>query len=95
MFLVLKPCISFLITQVTSVCMGVSHQGTSPLAAGIHTKLSLLGTDLWLEVVQEDFFQSKFKDTNCTYRASYAHMCTIMFQIWVKQRSDVNRKVKG
>lgn len=74
--------------------MGVSHQGTSTLAAGIHTRLSLMETDLWLEVLQEDFFQSKFKDANCTYRASYSHMCTVMFQTRLKSRSDVNRKVK-
>lgn len=62
-----KPCTFFLIIWIIPGGGGgcLSPQHTSALAAGVHTRLFLMGTGAWLEVVQ-NFFQSKFKDTNCT-----------------------------
>lgn len=51
-----------------------------------------MGTGAGLEALQT-FFQSEFKDTNSTHGASYIHKCTIMFQICLKPKSYINRKL--
>lgn len=73
------------------MCRGVSHRDTFALAAGIHTRLSLMRAGVWPEAVQ-NFFQSKFKGTHLIYGEWYIHVYTIMFQICFEHRFCVIRK---